>query len=452
MGTKRRKFLALLGASLAGSGLAGCLGDTTDDGNGTTGPQLLASNLKRETPDIDTEIIDKLVDGNTDFAFDLLDQLVTESPQSNLFVSPYSISVALAMTWAGARGKTEDQMADAMHYTLGQDRLHTAFNALDQKIEEANNNEGSNNEDDENGEEKVPFQLEIANSIWGQRGYPFRDEYLDTLARNYGAGLRTLDFSSNPNEARETINNWVEEKTNDRIKDLLPEGVITALTRLVLTNAIYFKANWQHTFPEEATEDAEFKALDGSKSTVPMMQQSNKFPYAEVDGHKLIELPYVGNRVGMVVMLPKEGEYEEFENSLNSERLEELLGKLKTKEGTIHLPKFEYDSKFALKNALSALGMPVAFDPNKANFEGMADLEKAGGNLYIRSVVHKSNITVDEKGTEAAAATGVVVNATSAPIDPFEMVVDRPFVFLIRDRKTGSLLFLGRIVDAGEAQ
>lgn len=449
MAPTRRSVLtsaSLLGASL----IAGCsaLSPPTPAKSKQSIPMLAADIDRNTNPDVSGDTIETLVDGNTQFAIDLFHHLAANASTENVFLSPYSISTALAMTWAGARGSAEQQMAQTLHYDLTQDRLHPAFNSLDRTLDRRDESAATTTRDDEG----QPFELRTVNAIWGQQDYPFRESYLEVLARNYGAGLRVQDFISNPEKARTTINDWVAEQTNDKIEDLLSEGVITALTRLVLTNAIYFKANWATPFNENATEDATFTALDGSTSSVPMMEQRHQYPYAEVDGHQLVELPYVGGDVSMVVLLPAEDEFQSVEQSLDTAGLQRYLDALESKEGTVRLPQFTYGSKVSLKDALSALGMPIAFDPDEADFGGMADLQQANGTLYIRDVIHQSQITVDEKGTEAAAATGVVMADAAAPANPFEMVVDRPFLYLIQDRETGTILFLGRVVDAGTAQ
>jgi serpin B len=470
MTVRRRDLLYPSGALVAGALLTGCVGETasadgsgpastpTDNGPGATSPGV-ASDAQRETdPDAGELARRTAIRGNTAFAFSLLEALVDRSPKENLLVSPYSISIALAMTWAGARGETETRMADAMRYELAQERLHPAFNALALELA-AHGNEETDGEDTdtESGDsdtedEGTPFRLDVVNAIWGLAEYPYRNSYLDTLATHYGAGLRTVDFATRPERVRARINDWVEARTNGKIEDLLPKDVITTATRLVLTNAVYFRANWEHTFSENLTGDGEFTALDGSSSTVPMMTQSETFPYAEIDGHQLIELPYVGGDVGMLVILPAAGEFETVERSLTPDRLGGFIDALEPREGEISLPRFAYDSNVSLKEALSGLGMSIAFDSGKANFDGMVDLGESGENLYVRDVIHTSHVAVDEQGTEAAAATGVVVAASSASANEFEMTVDRPFLFAIRDRGTGTVLFLGRVVDAGAAQ
>ena len=394
---------------------------------------------------VDDEELAELVAENRRFAIELHRELVSMEPGENLFCSPHSISIALAMTYAGARGETEAQMAETLRYTLGED-VHATIEELAERLDARSD---VHVDDDEDGD---PFQLNVVNAVWGQEEYPFLGEYLDIIEKHYGAGLREVDFKSDPKGSRETINAWVEEQTEEKIDELLPEGSIDQYARLVLTNAIYFMASWEKPFQEGATEGAEFTALDGETNEVPTMRQSESFPYAEVDGHQLIELPYVGEEVGMVVILPEEGEFEGFEAELDGDRLEELVDELEVKEGDISLPRFEYESDFSLKEILEEMGMPIAFDNEQADFSGMADLEASGENLFIHDAYHDAYVAVDEEGTEAAAATGVVVGTDSAPADPFEMVVDRPFLFAIRDRPTGALLFLGRVVDAGAAQ
>jgi serpin B len=406
---------------------------------------VLESDLDRETdPDVPADDLDALVRGNTAFGIALHDHLVEGTPGENLLTSPYSVSVAPAMTWAGARGTTAEQMADALRFRLPEDQQHPAFNDLDQRLERSAEAEA---DDDE-----TPFTLETANAVWGQRDYPFADAYLDTLAANYGAGLRALDFTENPEAAREAINHWVAEATEGTIEDLLPEGIISELTRLVLTNAIYFRASWAKAFEADDTEDATLTALDGTESTVPMMHLEEDVPHAEVDGTQVVELPYVGEDVGMAFVLPPDGEFRSSERSLDAARLHELFDATESKHGVVEIPKFSYGSKASLKDALSALGMPDALDPDRSNFGGMTDPPDPGEDLYVHDVVHETHVAVDEEGTEASAATGVVVNTTSAPMVSFEFVADRPFLYAIRHRPTDAVLFLGRVVDAGDAQ
>jgi serpin B len=375
---------------------------------------------------------EELVAGANDFAFDLYHALAAED--GNLFYSPYSISLALAMTYAGARGETEQQMADTLHFTLSQDRLHPAFNGLD--LDLASRGQGARGTDEE------AFRLNIVNAIWGQEDYSFLNEFLDVLARNYGAGLRLVDFEKEAEKARVTINDWVADETEGKIEDLIPPGVINDLTRLVLTNAIYFNAAWLNPFQESATVDGPFHALDGREVQVPMMSQLASFGYAEGEGYQAVELPYDGQELSMVIVLPDAGGFEASEGGLNADFFSSLAEDLTQRQVALTMPRFKYESSFSLKDTLTELGMPIAF-LDTADFSGM----NGEGGLYIRDVLHKAFVSVDEKGTEAAAATAVVVGDTSAPSPDVELTIDRPFVFLIRDVQTGALLFAGRLLD-----
>jgi serpin B len=352
---------------------------------------LLQSDKPRETsPDITPSDLIDLVDGNSAFAFDLY-QFIREK-EGNLFYSPYSISVALAMTYAGARNETEQQMADTLHYNIDQSMLHPAFNGLD--LELASRGKGAEGKDDKD------FRLNVVNAIWGQKDYTFLNEFLDVLAENYDAGLRLLDFMNAPEASRITINDWVSDQTEGKIEDLIPQGAIDALTRLVLTNAIYFNAAWQFPFNEDMTDNGAFHLLDGGEVNVPMMIQTESFGYAKGDGYQAVELPYDGRELSMV------------------------------------------ESDFSLTDTLAAMGMPVAFSP-AADFSGMT----GNRDLAITDVLHKAFVAVDEAGTEAAAATAVIMGESAAPELPVEVTLDSPFIFLIRDIGTGAILFVGRLVN-----
>jgi serpin B len=386
-------------------------------------------------PDVAPQDLADLVKGNNAFAFDLYQYLAAQSDGSNLFFSPYSISLALAMTYAGARGETEQQMADTLHFSLTQEQLHAAFNALDQAL--AARGEGAMGKDGEG------FRLNIVNALWGQTGFKFLEPFLDTLAENYGAGLRLLDFANAPEASRQTINDWVSEQTEERIEDLIPQGVIDPLTRLVLTNAIYFNGAWAESFEANETKDGPFYLPNGSEVTVPMMRNSARYGYAQGDGYQAVELPYDGDELSMVILLPEGGTPEALENSLDGSAVGAILDDLRYQQVALTLPKFELESEFGLSGALAALGMPDAFSGN-ADFSGMDGVR----DLFIQEVVHKAFVTVDEEGTEAAAATGVVMGLLSAaPAQPIKVTVDHPFLFLIRDVQTGTILFVGRVVN-----
>ena len=386
------------------------------------------------SPEVSEAALTTLVTGNSVFAFDLYQALREED--GNLFYSPYSISLALAMTYAGARGETAQQMADTLHFVLSPDRLHPAFNSLD--IELGRRGEGAKGKDGEG------FRLNIVNDIWGQKDYQFLTTFLDLLAENYGAGLRIMDFANAPEESRITINNWVSDQTESRIEDLIPQGLIGAFTRLVLTNAIYFNAAWQYPFTEDMTRDGPFYLLDGGEVTVSMMRQTESFGYTEGDGYQAVELPYDGRELSMVILLPQAGQFETFEGSLDAQRVDAIVKDLKPRQAALTMPRFEFESGFSLKEILVAMGMPVAFSGH-ADFSGMT----GSRDLFISDVVHKAFVSVDEAGTEAAAATAVVMKLTALPGTPVEVTVDRPFVFLLRDIETDTILFIGRIVNPG---
>ena len=376
-----------------------------------------------------------LVDGNSAFAFELYQSL--KEKDGNLFYSPHSISLALAMTYAGARSETAQQMADTLHFTLPQERLHPAFNSL--ALELGKRGQGAQGKDGEG------FRLNIVNAIWGQDGYNFQPAFLDVLAENYGAGLRIMDFIKETEKSRITINQWVSDQTEDRIKDLIPQGAINELTRLVLTNAVYFNAAWQHQFNKNQTEDGQFHLLDGKQVTVPMMKQTESFGFAKGAGYQAIELPYDGNELSMVILLPEDGQFKAFEEDLQTQQVSDIINSLRGSRVDLTMPRFEFDSEFSLKDTLAKMGMPVAFT-DSADFSGMTGKRE----LSISNVIHKAFVSVDETGTEAAAATAVIVGVTSAPVEPpVELTIDRPFIFLIRDIETGAVIFVGRVLNPG---
>ena len=387
---------------------------------------VLSGEQRNTAPNVATSDATALVKGNSEFAFDLFQAL--KQPQGNLFYSPYSISLALAMTYAGARNETETEMAQVLHFTLPQDRLHPAFNGLDLALA---NRSGTTQ----------GFQLHIVNAIWGQEGYKFLDSFLNVLGQNYGAGLRLLDFVNQSEPSRVTINNWVSDQTKGKINDLIPQGSIDALTRLVLTNAIYFNASWLSPFDKGATSNGTFH-LSGSNVTVPMMTQTHSFGYASGDGYQAIELPYNGSKLSMVILLPDSGKFEAFEDQLNASFASRIISDLGFCEVDLTLPKFKYEYECSLADTLAAMGMTIAFSGD-ADFSGMA----GNRDLAISDVLHKAYVSVDEAGTEAAAATAVVIGLTAMPGETAQMTVDRPFIFLIRDIDTGTILFIGRVMN-----
>lgn len=413
---------------------------TQTDTNSTThtlteqyGQYLKADAGYNSSPDASDEILQTLIDGNNRFAVDLYHQFSGKN-NGNLFYSPYSISLALAMTYAGANGQTKEQMAEVLHFMLEDSELHSAFNRMAIEL----NNRNSAREPC--GVQGV--QLHIANSIWGQQGYDFMQAFLDVLAENYDAGMRLLDYQSDPEACRQTINDWVSQQTNGKIEDLIPAGGINYLTRLVLTNAIYFKANWLYPFEEEDTSNNTFYQLDGSSVSIPMMHQTASLYYKDGDNYRAVRLSYDTSTVSMVVIVPDEGSFEDVENSLTAESLLNIVQSLNRQKLNLTMPKFGFESQAGLKETLQDMGMTDAFS-GAADFSKMTDVE----SLFIADVLHKAYVSVDENGTEAAAATAVMM-AGSAPNEdnPIDFTIDRPFIFFVMDI-TGSILFAGRVMN-----
>jgi len=386
---------------------------------------IVKSDKSRITsPQVSDADLTVLRDGNSDFALSLYNVL-KNTKEGNLFYSPYSISLMMAMAFAGAQGETGQQISDAMRYNLSPDELHKAFNYLALQLAKRTGNASN-------------FKLDIVNDIWGQKDYRFLDTYLDTLAQNYGAGLRVLDFIKDPEGARKVINDYIYDQTNKLIEDLIPQGSINTLTRMVLTNAIYFKAEWKDKFNKNDTHDGAFTLLNGNQVTVPMMNQRKFFKFADGEEWKAIELPYLGDQIAMDIVLPED--FRDFEKYIDTSKVNQILAAMESRDIQLSMPKFKFASDFDLKDALSTLGMPTAFDPTRADFSAITNVEE----LYIQGVVHKAFVAVDEEGTEAAAAGAVIFGTTSMPES---MVIDSPFIFLIRDLQTGTILFIGRVLN-----
>lgn len=369
----------------------------------------------------------ELTKGNTQLAFDLYQKLKDNKKGDNLFFSPASISLALAMTYAGAKGATAQEMEKTLHFLLPREELHSAFSSLLSQWSAP----------------QKKYQLSIANRLWGQKGYGFLPDFLAVTKDQYNAALQDVEFQDSE-KTRGIINKWVEEQTKEKIKDLLPPGSLTADTRLVLTNAIYFKGDWLSKFKEKETKPAPFFAPDGQK-TVNMMHQNGTFQYARdgQDGVQILELPYVGKDLSMIVFLPeKTNGLSALEEKLTPEKVEGWLSRLRPESDVdVFLPKFTLESRFSLKEVFGALGMKGAFERG-ADFSGMN-----GGKepLWIDEIYHKGFVEVSEAGTEAAAATAVVMTNDSVSMSPV-FRADHPFVFMIRDNRSGDILFFGRLV------
>lgn len=400
-------------------------------GGGISAGMAESNRTREKNPAVGKADIDSLVDGNNAFGLDLYQSLRSED--GNLILSPFSISLALAMTYSGAKGETEAQMADVLNFPA-QSQTHPAFNALDLMLEET---------DIILDKDQEPMQLDIANAVFAEQTFAFLPDFLDTLSVNYGAGIRLMDFANNPDPSRKEINQWVSDETKDKINDLLPENAVTTSTKMVLVNAIYFKADWLSPFDANDTYDGTFTLLDGSEVTVPMMGQRMGIPYYVGNGYAAVELPYAGESAVMTVLVPDAGRFEEVESQLNGAMFKEMLANLAPADVTLRMPKFEYESFFMLSDTLASMGMPLAFDENRADFSGMTDQQA----LYIGNVIHKAFVAVDEEGTEAAAATAVIMEGASAVMPENELYIDRPFIYFIRDVESGQILFIGRVLN-----
>lgn len=372
-----------------------------------------------------------VVAADAGFALRLYRELV-RAEDGNLFFSPFSISTALSMTYAGAREQTAAQLAAALGIPFDAAAWHAGRNAIDLRLIEPRpaTHDGT------------PITLDPTNAIFGQDGYPFREEFLRVLAEYYGAGMQALDFTTDPEAARRLINAWVNDRTRDRIPELLPDDAIDTLTVAVLVNAIYFKASWQSPFGPDSTRDRPFHRLDGSTVSVPLMSGRPETRYAAGDGWQAVSLPYVGG-ASMLVIVPDGGRFADIEAGFDPDFLANLQGGLAEQTVILDLPRWESASAIDLIPALKALGIDDLFVDDVADLSGIAGTD----DLYVTGVVHQANVTVDEEGTEAAAATAVVVGRTSAGPPPINLTVDRPFIYLIRDDITGEILFLGRVLD-----
>ncbi|MCD4745953.1 MAG: serpin family protein [Bacteroidales bacterium] len=383
-----------------------------------------------QQPFIPLENENSTINGNNEFSIDLYSKLCKN--KENIFFSPFSISSALAMTYAGAKGETAKQMSQVLHYHLKPDNVQNDFSILLNDLKKRN---------------KEKIKLNIANSLWAQKDYYFLDDYFNSIKKYYGAGLQFVDFKDDAEreKSRILINEWVEKETNNKIKDILFPGALIPTTRLVLVNAIYFYGNWANQFHKELTKNDKFYINTEKTVNSLFMNQQSEFKYFETELLKGIELPYAGNEISMLVLLPKAKDgLQELENSFTYKNYRNWNSMLTKKEVKLSIPKFEMTSEFNLGSVLSGMGMPDAFSFN-ADFSGMTGKK----DLKIDKVVHKAFVEVNEKGTEAAAATAVMMMEKAAPIHKKIKIfkADHPFIFIIKDNLNGSILFIGRVLD-----
>lgn len=426
----RRSWVSyFLGVALGGAVVA-C---SSSSSPGSDGLGLVQSKLARDTaPVVDPADESELVKDNTTFAFDLYQKVASGDETSNLVYSPYSISIALAMTYAGAGAPTDAEMAGALDFTLPPAKLHPAFDALDLALASRSKAQPASN--------GTPFQLSVVDSLWGEKTLTFAEPFLDTLAVNYGAGMHVVDFIDAADAARDAINSWVASETQNRISNLLPDGSLGASTRLVLVNAIYFNATWQSEFDANDTTPAPFHLADGSTSTVDMMNQTAGMGFAKGSNYSAVELTYAGAQTSMVFIVPDDGAFAAVEQGLTGDFVGSVFDALAPTTVTLGVPKFTVQgATISLKQELSALGMADAFTA-AANFSGITTADQ----LFIDDVVHQAFVKVDEKGTEAAAATAVIDRDAGAILANQTVVLDHPFFYLIRDIPTNTVLFVGR--------
>ncbi len=384
-----------------------------------------------ENPVTETGFQD-LREGNTDFAFELFGRLCQEAGEDNVMFSPFCISSALGMAWAGARGGTEAGMAQALGFGDSQSAVHNGFNRLFGLIER---------EGIEPGEDAIT--LNIANALWVDGNYPLLDDYTNLVSEQYGAEARNMDFAGDPDAQRVVINDWVEDRTMERITDLLGPGSVTTATRVVLTSAVYFQGNWRLQFNPELTRDGSFTTLAGDEVTVPFMSRTMDIPFYRGNGFRALAMQYSDLQSRMVILFP-DGDFNQFQQDIDRAMLEEVVEGLGVREVAVVMPPFEFTTDYSLSPVLADMGMADAFDPSRADFSGFTGER----DLYITAVVHKAFVKVDETGTEAAAATGVIMATTAMPSDPPELfLLDRPFVFLIIDDRSDTVLFMGRVTD-----
>lgn len=374
--------------------------------------------------------LSNVVEANNQFALDLYQRYQAQE-EGNIFFSPYSISSALAMTYEGAKGETAKEMQSVFYFPENEENLRNGYKQLNQAINQADKD----------------YQLRVANALWAEEDFGFLTEYFNLVNRYYGAEITNLDFKGNAEESRLTINDWIEEETEDKIKDLIPADAVNPLTRLILTNAIYFKGDWLQEFDQNQTTERDFKVSEGEVVRAEMMQRTDEeaeFNYFQNEQLQVLELPYQGEELSMLIFLPKENDINALGNDLTVEKIEEWKEGLREQRVKVYLPKFKFETKYFMKEDLSDMGMPSAFS-NLADFSGMTGRK----DLFISEVIHQAFIDVNEEGTEAAAATAVVMELLTAGPGPEIPIfhADHPFIFMIQQKDSGNILFLGRVMN-----
>ncbi len=395
---------------------------TTTPANSQNPPDQQATPIKNnQTSAI---ILDNIVDANNQFASDLYSKY--RSRDGNIFFSPFSISTALAMTYEGAKGKTAEEMQAVLHLPDDKQKIRSDFVSIYDEMNKADK----------------AYMLTTANALWAQKDYPFVSNYFSTIDTYYKGKVTNLDFKTETEKSRVTINNWVENHTYNKIKNIIPSGILTSDTRLVLTNAMYFKANWSIQFYPQNTMDGKFYVNSSVSVNSKMMPQYSYFNYSETSNLQILEMDYSGNDLSMLVILPRENNLDQIENIFNKENLTEWKKNMTGKEVQLTFPKFKFETKYFMAKDLAEMGMPAAFKLPDADFTGMSPT----GELYIGEVIHQTFVEVTEYGTEASAAT-VEIMAGASPEPPKTFNADHPFIFIIQQKSTGNILFMGRLTD-----
>jgi len=398
--------------------------------SGCTNGGGASSTTKADDSEATPEGVSDVVNSNNQFAFDLYLRLKDdpEHVESNIFFSPYSISVALAMTYEGAKGETAEEIQSVFHFPEDENIRQPSFAKIYNQINKVDKK----------------YELHTANALWAQKDYKFLEEYINTIEKYYVGKVTNVDFIKATEDARITINKWVEEQTNNKIKDLIPAGVLNALTRLVLTNAIYFKGLWIKQFDKKETTEEDFKVSPEKTVKVDMMSiAGEEFNYHENEELQILELLYEGEDLSMLIILPKENDLKSLEDSFSLKKISELRNSLHEQQVNVYIPKFKFETKYFMVKTLKEMGMPTAFSMD-ADFSGMDGTK----DLFIANVIHQAFIDVNEEGTEAAAATGVVMELKAAMPTVFR--ADHPFLFMIQERESGNILFLGRVIDPSQ--
>ena len=410
--------------------------DTINQQGAEMNTEMIKSDLPRiGVENLPPETVSNLVLANNQFAFDFYSQIRSKYTNENIVISPFSINLSLAMVSGGASGQTQAEMYQVLHNQDLGDQIHPAWNNLSAEIESRANFPKT---------QEAGFDLKITNAIWGQAGYSFEKTYLDLLAKYYGAGLRLADFKNEPETARLQINDWVAEQTDQHILDLIPDGAIHPLTRLAVINAVYFKAPWRFPFQSENTNQEIFFQRNGETVEVPMMHQTQDLSYVKTEELSMVVFPYSAGKLEMVFIQPSADKFDVFEQELTPQTLKSLWEQQKWGSVRFSLPRYQFSTDVNLSDALIKMGMPSAFDPDRADFSNITKEEQ----IYIDAALHKAFIDVNEEGTEAAAATAILLAGKGMPAkEPVEINLNSPFFFILQDRETNAILFYGRVMN-----